>query len=120
MKKLWKIWSLLAFIASVLFILYHLINQNPCSYYYNIEKKRNYSGIIINKYIDNEQHNYKVLRILSKDSIFDEIMNTDKSGLFEYLILRDSIVKYPNDYKVDVFRNQKYDTTFIMDFKCIK
>lgn len=113
MEKFKKITGYFIFILLVV-ILISLSNR-----YGNYQTKKFYNelsfnGIISKKYINRKQHNYPILEIVRTDKKNQEInLSTDKSGLFEYVQVKDSIIKVPGSLDVHVFRNAK-DTIFIL------
>ena len=66
-----------------------------------------FSGVLSRKYIDTQQHQYKVIELLHAKSTKKYIIRIDESGLFDYLSINDSIVKSPGVDEVIVYRNLK-------------
>jgi len=83
------------------------------------EKSDEYSGVIIEKYIDQDQHMYEKV-ILDKSPGTDVILlNWETSGFFDFLKIGDSISKNPNGLQVNVWRNDK-DTIYNLEFYCLE
>lgn len=78
-------------------------------------KKHEYSGVIVNKFIDKEQHLYQKI-IINQDNQEDVIvMNFEAGGLYDFLCIGDSISKTSGSLKVRVVRNDM-DTIIKMKF----
>ena len=117
-KKIWRIWTIVGFFVIIAFFAYKLSNQKSCSYYYKNEKKKFYSGIITNKYVDKKEHNNKFIELENEYNNLKLLMNNDLSGLFEYVRVNDSIIKKKDSYLISVYRNSKKDTIFELDYGC--
>jgi uncharacterized membrane protein len=82
-------------------------------------KSMAWDGIIVDKYIDKENHNAKMLIIdngevgLSKTSI----LTIDSSGLFDTIEVGDSIAKYSGELSVRL-TGLRLDTVIILDYSC--
>ena len=82
------------------------------------EKSDEYSGLIIEKYIDQDQHMYEKV-ILDKSPGTDVILlDWETSGFFDFLKIGDSISKDPSSLQVNVWRNDK-DTIYNLEFRCL-
>ena len=83
------------------------------------EKSDEYRGVIIEKYIDQNQHMYEKV-ILDKSPGTDVILlDWETSGFFDFLKIGDSISKNPNSLQVNVWRNDK-DTIYNLKFHCLE
>ena len=82
-------------------------------------KSDTYDYLVINKYIDSNEHSYRTLVLQSKEGY--QFKSTDwdydKSNLFNFLSVGDSIKKKKESAIVRVI-NRKADTTFKVDFGC--
>jgi hypothetical protein len=82
-------------------------------------KSDTYDYLVINKYIDSNEHSYSTLVLQNKAGY--QFKNTeldfDKSNLFNFLSVGDSIKKKKGTAIVRVI-NKKVDTTFKVDFGC--
>ena len=89
-----------------------------CNSYKDL-KNDTYDYVVINKYIDSNQHSYPTLVLQYKDGY--QFKNTDfdfdKSNLFNFLSVGDSIKKEKGSAIIRVI-NRKVDTTFKVDFGC--
>jgi len=77
-----------------------------------------YSGIIINKFIDREEHNFKKVIINENSSERVILLDIEQGGLFEFLNVGDSIIKTKGNLKVKVIRNN-VDTLIEMKFESL-
>jgi hypothetical protein len=82
-------------------------------------KSDTYDYLIINKYIDSNEHSYRTLVLQSKEGY--QFKSTDwdfdKSNLFNYVSVGDSIKKEKGTAVVRVI-NRKVDTTFKVNYGC--
>ena len=117
-KKIWKTWSLIAFFISIIGLIYFRLQAPTCSEYYKKAKLNEFNGIVENKFIDKKQHNYKIIILFNKSALEKIILNTDKSGFYEYIKEGDSIIKETGSYKMKVFKKSKIDTIFILYYGC--
>ncbi len=74
-----------------------------------------YRGIVVEKYLDRDNHNYPSIRIMNEQGIQTVRLQLDKSGLYEFIEKNDSIVKEYGSYEVKVYRNNK-TKTFTLDY----
>ena len=74
-----------------------------------------YDGIIVGKYFDKENHNYPTIKINTTKGIQVVRLPLDKSGLFEFVEIKDSISKDYGSYNVEVYRNKEV-YNFILDY----
>ena len=113
-----KIIVLVSFLIVSVWLLNKINNHGSCNDAEEMEQKNYYNGVVIKKYIDKNNHNYKIVEIKGLDrQVHKELMDWDKSGLFEYIEKGDSIVKELNTLKVSVFRD-KVEFFFLIDYKC--
>lgn len=93
-------------------------NAALCNSYKDF-KSDTYDYLVVNKYIDSNQHSYQTLVLQYKDGY--QFKNTefdfDKSNLFNFLSVGDSIKKEKGSAIVRVI-NKEVDTTFKVDFGC--
>jgi hypothetical protein len=75
----------------------------------------NFKGRLSTKYIDKIDHNIPKLEIHNNAKTIVYDLANEKSGLFEYINIGDSIEKFSNSIKVHVFSSSK-DTIFILSF----
>lgn len=104
----WPKWyKLLSIIFVLCFFIYHfkspeiLINEK-----YAKDILRNIDGVIVDKYLDEKNHMHKTCLIREKDDTVKFIFDFDKSGLFNFLSIGDSILKPIGDSTVIVKRNR--------------
>jgi hypothetical protein len=113
-----KYGRLIWLIVIVIIIIIIESTQKPCSYYLEQELQTEYYGKVIDKYIDMEEHGYKTVVLKRRDVTFTELYNSDVSGLFEYLMVNDSIVKKQGSNDIYIYRNSSLDTVFTLDYGC--
>lgn len=119
MKK-WFSFGLFVFMSFIIFIMFFepLIRKNAfcdLSEKYRID---NLHGIVIRKYRDSENHNYKTIEIKEEShKILKRNLTGDLSGLYEYISAGDSVYKPAGTLKTLVIRvnEKKY---FTIDFGC--
>ncbi len=116
LKKAKFLYIIISLIIVSVWLINKVYNHGNCHDAEKMEFKNNYKGIVLKKYIDNENHNYKIVEI-QNGRIHKELMDWDKSGLFEFVQKGDSILKELNTLEVKVFRNN-VKTTFIIDYGC--
>jgi len=120
-KKIWRIWSYVALLLSVITLIYFRLQEPPCSEYYeNAKKIIIFNGIVNDKIIDKKRHNYKTIILSVKYTLQKIILDSDKSGFYDYIKKGDSIIKESGSFEMKVFRNSEIDTTFILDYGCKK
>ncbi len=74
-----------------------------------------YNGIIIDKYIDENQHNFKKIIINEEFKKRTILFNIEIGGIYEYFEIGDSIIKQSGSLQVRIIR-QDLDTTLLMKF----
>ena len=85
--------------------------QAVLDYNYN----RTFSGVIIEKFIDKNEHNYKKVIIIENGIERTLYFDFESGGLFNFFSINDTIIKSKGNLKVQIKRNQK-DTTINMKF----
>ncbi len=66
-----------------------------------------YSGIVLDKYRDKNNHDYPAIRIITSQGTQIVQLQLDESGLYEFVEKKDSINKEYGSYDVKVFRNNE-------------
>jgi len=121
LKKALKILLYIGFPFGILFFYFGVgyINKQCEEYVKNTIKYEIHKGIVIDKYIDKENHSYNTVVYLSvEDSSAKKIIYpNDKSGLIDYIEVGDSIVKNSNSYSFDIYRNS-HKKSILLDFAC--
>ena len=81
----------------------------------NAYKSDQYNGVIINKYKDENQHNYQkvILDELGSDKVL--LFNIETSGVYDFLEVGDSLMKENGSLCIRVIRND-LDTILEMSF----
>ena len=106
---------LLVFI--VFFWLQPSIKDINCNHFKSL-RNVTYNGVVINKFIDSTQHNYPTVVIRQIDnSIYKFDLTHDKSGLYGFLLIGDTLVKRKGSYNINVSRYEM-EKTFELDYGC--
>jgi len=116
--------ALLGVIGVIIFYALILNDRSDCETIQNRYTLEKYSGTIIEKFIDKNQHNYHKI-------IIDENIGLEKSigirtltfdfeisGVYDYLKIGDSITKTNINHNLKIKRNNK-DTIWNMKFYCV-
>ena len=102
----WPKWYV--FLSSIFVMLFLIYNyKSPSSIQkekYENDVKLNIICIVADKYIDHTNHNYKTCIIKHDMDSIRFLMDFDKSALFDYLKVGDSIIKKPGEARVRVIR----------------
>jgi hypothetical protein len=80
------------------------------------EYKKEYQGVIISKYVDFQNHSYKTLHIQTESDTIITIWNSDKSGLYDYSIVTDSIIKLRKSFNV-IIKKKMGETRMFNTYK---
>ncbi len=72
-----------------------------------------FSGLVLNKYIDSKQHNYKTLIVGNDNKEHRILFDFEIGGLYEFIQIGDSIFKKKDTLDVRLKRN-KMDTIITM------
>ena len=127
MKKVLLIVISLAFSALVMNFIIKLFTKTELSM--NILKAslcdnekdgedEHFSGIVINKYIDYENHAYKTIKFTSNEKVNESILFVlDKSSAYDFIAEGDSIAKNKGDLMVRVYRDFTL-REFKLDYGC--
>ena len=117
-SKLKRVYKYSSLILIVCWFVYTVLNFPDCFELQLKEKSIEYRGIVIDKFIDKENHLYKTI-VLSNNNIENKVIipSRDNSGLFNYLKLGDSVVKNPETLSIKIYR-KKILRTLTIDFDC--
>jgi hypothetical protein len=120
MKRKEQLFSIIFILMTlILFFVFKPSEYKICMKAYSQMKKMQYKGIVLNSFIDSENH---LLPTIIIDSGKDTITITDfrdSSGLFNYLTKGDSIFKDKNSSLVIVKRNNLINS-FSITYNCPK
>jgi len=117
MIKSEKYFPILAIIVGVVFFTYMTRKENEkLPEYYQKEEATEYMGVVIRKYVDKSNHNWKTLIVENNCTEIKTIWNADKSGFFEFVNEGDSIVKISGSYMIQVYNNNFLIKTFKIDW----
>jgi hypothetical protein len=117
-NNVWRFLGLLPLIFIIIYFLNLPSRKETCLEHTIKIKNREFKGILKEKYIDKKQHFSKVLKVTSSSENDILVLTFDKSGLFDYLQINDSIIKESGSLELEIFRNDLADTGFIIDFGC--
>jgi hypothetical protein len=81
-------------------------------------KSKEYCGVVNRKFQDIMNHGSITIEIKRDSSILKWPVANEKSGLYQYIKLNDSIVKESGSFEVLIYRNSVYDTLFVLDYDC--
>jgi hypothetical protein len=103
----WPKWYI---ILSVLFIIFFFVYhyKSPStirSKKFDRDVLAAFNGVVLGKYIDTKNHNYKTCLILAAHDTIKVLLDFDRSGLYSYLNEGDSIMKSSGNSKIIVIRN---------------
>lgn len=126
-RKYYFIIGLLNILSGIGFIVSFIVlvaagikeaNDAPCNSYKDF-KSYTYDYLIINKYVDLNEHSYRTLILQDGNgNKFKNLdLNFDQSELFEFISIGDSIKKAKGTDLVNIL-NSKIDTTLEVDFGC--
>lgn len=102
----WPKWYVaLSMIFVVAFFVYNYENPSTVrSNKFQQDLLLSIKGLLIDKFIDYKNHEYKTCKIQRGDDTLTLLMNLDRSDIFNYLEIGDSIFKKPGDSLVIVKR----------------
>lgn len=92
--------------------------KDHCKEAYKLLESKEIKGIMISKYLDKANHAFKTIELRTNISVEKWVIDADKSGLYQYILEGDSLVKQSDSYEVRLYRDGVYNRTFIMDYKC--
>lgn len=123
MKKKYIILMYIAFFSFFLLCISPFIKQaleSNCTAYQDFLKD-SYSGIVVKKYINREQHSYKTVEIknFSANKINVFLLDFDISGFYDKININDTIYKATGIDTV-YLTNRKGKFGYILDFNCKK
>lgn len=117
MKKINFILGLVGVIG-LAFFLGTADSKVDCKSLIQNEKSDTYSGLIIEKYVDQDQHMYKKVILDKKPGTDVILLDWETSGFYEFLKVGDSVSKNTNSLQVQIWRNNK-DTVYNLEFHCL-
>jgi len=126
MKVKKKNWVIIIFVISSVFIvtfftLWGVENipsqEELCKAGVDFYKQEAYTGIVIDKFIDKEQHNYK--KVIIEEDFNDKVvyLDADVGGVYNYIMIGDSLMKNKGELFLLVNRKGK-DTLIDFKFRC--
>ncbi len=117
LKNIKTLYTIIAIAFCAVFLICNIYNQEKVrkEEFYQ-EKSKFYSGKVKNKFIDRDKHEYETTILTTKYGDSTIIWNQDKSGLFGFIEINDSIVKLPDSYNLNIFRDSVLVKTFVLDW----
>lgn len=93
--------------------LWHSKPLSKICQYEEIVKNQNWNGVLINKFIDVNNHNYKTISILnnSRDTLNTIMLTWDHAELFKKFNIGDSVYKKINSLSV-YYSNKRMDLIY--------
>ena len=110
-KRVLKIVLALALVTGAFFIVFNWLMQNIpnqqdlCGLSEKMYRNDEYSGIVITKYVDRENHMRKTVEVREEFSKKTITLDADTGRFFEFVQPNDSIVKNHGELFVTVKRN---------------
>lgn len=80
-----------------------LVGDTPASHFY---RRESYSGIVTDKFIDKENHNYHTLIIDNGEQIRRVTFDHEIGGFYEFVEVGDSIFKEPDTLDLRLVRKE--------------
>lgn len=118
-KALLKVWAIIS-LMGLFIIIFWLKNMMPTpdehmSMVENAYKVDEFSGIITDKFIDKNEHNYKKIIIGKNNTQRVVLFDTETNDIFDFFMINDSVVKKKGSLEIRVMRKD-LDTTLQIDF----
>ncbi|WP_339700045.1 hypothetical protein [uncultured Marixanthomonas sp.] len=117
MKKVYIFILFLILLSAVLLIIFLFYNKvlemtdKKASDFY---KEDDYKGIVVNKFIDTEQHNYHKVVVKKEENQQTILFDHENGGLFEFIKIGDSLTKTRGNLKIRLQR-ENLDTIIKME-----
>jgi hypothetical protein len=111
------------FIGWMFYVLFCPHNQGLSSCdIENIIKSKNVNGKIIAKYIDIENHSYKMIKLIRSNGQKVKLdFSFDKSGFYDYIEIDDTLIKEQGSIEVRVKnKNKNKNKIYILDYNCVR
>ena len=106
-----KILFFISLIGTIIFFILILIFVPSWNELSQMEEEQalqeEYAGIVVDNFIDRLNHEHKTTEIKTDTGVIKILHISDVSGLFDYLMVGDSIWKYKNSLTVNVKRNDQ-------------
>ncbi|MBU1012595.1 MAG: hypothetical protein KKG99_06295 [Bacteroidetes bacterium] len=111
----WPKWYIyFSILIAVVFFIYHFRSpSNIRNEKFKRDVRIEFNGHVIGKYIDINNHNYKICLIQSNTDTIRFLLNFDISGLFNYANVGDSIIKNKDESKIVIIRNNVIKEFFL-------
>jgi hypothetical protein len=102
----WPKWYvILSTVFVLVFLIYHFKSDSTIKdSVFKQDIKLSFRSVLKDKYIDTENHNYKTCILLEGTDTLTLFLDFDKSGLFNYLEVGDSVFKNSGDSLIIVKR----------------
>ena len=124
LRKKWYLIGILLMIVWSLMYLYSWVEENKpnqnelCKQGVLLYKNYNLQGVVLNKFINKENHNDKTVIVKEKYGLENIlILDADIGGVFNYIEVGDSLVKKDGDLFLLINRNGR-DTIIDFKFRC--
>lgn len=122
-KLLFRIWLLVSLIGLVIILLWfkNIIPtpEEDINMAVNAYKTDEFNGVVIDKFIDRNEHNFKKVFINENNTQRVILFDIETSGVYDFFSIGDSITKHKGSLQIRVIRND-LDTTLQMEFVKLK
>lgn len=113
-------YTCLSIIALCSWFYYKISKMPNCNELLLKENTNSFNGILVNKFIDKDNHLYKTISLLSNNRTTKILIpQRDISKLYDYLMPGDSLIKKQGSLIVNTYRKGNLKM-FKIDFECDK
>jgi hypothetical protein len=110
--------GIILFFAFLIRIIPKIPTESMCTAKKEALRLSIHGGILIKKYRDAPNHNYKTIRYrINNEETESLVFVLEESGCYDYLLEGDTLFKKENEVLFEVKRNGK-DTVFILEHGC--
>ena len=116
MKNYRRILLLIGLIGIIAFLIFH----NPkvdCETIIKKEKTKSFEGVVIHKFIDSDNHNWKKVILRTDKGERTLFLNWESGGLYNYLKVGDFLKKEKNELKIHIHK-PTLDTIYQLEYHC--
>ncbi len=108
----------LGFFLYAIYRLPNTLNSSLCTDE-DLAKKIELIGVIVSKYRDKNHHDNKAIGIINEEGVITQstFLVNDRSGVYEYILPGDSIVKPSGRLDLNLYRNDSFKI-FYLDYGC--
>lgn len=118
-KVLFKIWIFVSVVGLIIIFFWFKsvipTVEEDINMAVNAHQVEEFNGVVINKFIDKNEHNFKKVIINDNNTKGTILFDIETSGVYDFFKVGDSIVKHKGNIQIRVIRND-IDTTLQMKF----